>query len=329
MNKFILKKSFNLEAFDSYLKAARDTNQFTNYGMAVQLLEQRARIVLKIDDSKAIIATNNGSTALHAIIYAMSRQDNKSYRVATQDFTFPCNSQGPAGGPIVVDVDANIQIDLNDQYLSQYADMVIVTNCFGHLQNLDYILENTKGKKVIFDNAASPYSFWRGTNSCNLGNASFISLHHTKPLGFGEGGLVIIDKEYEESVRIACNFGLVNGAFNERGGNFKMSELAAAGILQWWDSFDIDSLQKQYLDNYYKELYALRDIDCAVFPHLADNSEIFFPNCLPLIHKQPVGIVNYPDRDVKKYYYPLRGFANSQYVYDRIMCFPITRGIND
>ena len=107
-----------------------------------------------------------------------------------------------------------------------------------------------------------------------------------------------------------------------------MSELAAAGILQWWDSFDIDSLQKQYLDNYYKELYALRDIDCAVFPHLADNSEIFFPNCLPLIHKQPVWIINYPDRDVKKYYYPLRGFANSQYVYDRIMCFPITRGIN-
>jgi hypothetical protein len=38
MNKFILKKLFNLEAFDSYLKAARDTNQFTNYGMAVQLL---------------------------------------------------------------------------------------------------------------------------------------------------------------------------------------------------------------------------------------------------------------------------------------------------
>jgi len=328
MNNFILKKSFNLQSFDSYLIAAKETNQFTNYGMAVQFLEEEARRMLKIEDSKAVIATNNGSTALHAIIYAMSRQDNKSYRVATQDFTFPCNSQGPAEGPIVVDVDANIQIDLNDQYLSQYADMVIVTNCFGHLQNLDYILDNTKGKKVIFDNAASPYSFWNGTNSCNLGNASFISLHHTKPIGFGEGGLVIIDKEYEESVRIACNFGLVNGAFNERGGNFKMSELAAAGILQWWGSFDIDSLQKQYLDNYYKELYTLRDIDFSVFPHLAENTEIFFPNCLPLIHKEPVNISDYADRDVKKYYYPLRGFANSKYVYDRIICFPITRGIN-
>ena len=332
MNKFILKKLFNLEAFNEYLKAAQETNQFTNYGMAVQYLEQRARRMLKIDDSKAVIATNNGSTALHAIIYAMSRQDEKAYRVSTQDFTFPCNSQGPASGPIVVDIDHNLQIDLNDQYLSQYSDMVIVTNCFGHLQNLDYIVENTinKGKKLIFDNAATPYSFWNGTNSCNLGNASFISLHHTKPIGFGEGGLVIIDKEYEESVRIACNFGLVNGAFNERAGNFKMSELAAAGVLQWWDSFnsDIEVIQKQYLNNYYKELYALRDIDCFTFLHQAGEDEIFFPNCLPLIHKEPVNVNAYPDMDVKKYYYPLRGFANSQYVYDRIICFPITRGIN-
>ena len=116
MNNFILKKSFNLQSFDSYLIAAKETNQFTNYGMAVQFLEEEARRMLKIEDSKAVIATNNGSTALHAIIYAMSRQDNKSYRVATQDFTFPCNSQGPAEGPIVVDVDANIQIDLKRVY---------------------------------------------------------------------------------------------------------------------------------------------------------------------------------------------------------------------
>ncbi len=39
---------------------------------------------------------------------------------------------------------------------------------------------------------------------------------------FGEGGLVIIDKEYENSVRAACNFGIVNGIANEYGGNYKM-----------------------------------------------------------------------------------------------------------
>ena len=30
--------------------------------------------------------------------------------------------------------------------------------------------------------------FYEGENSCNLPDASFISLHHTKPIGFGEGG---------------------------------------------------------------------------------------------------------------------------------------------
>ena len=90
-----------------------------------------------------------------------------------------------------------------------YSDTVIVTNIFGHLQNFNEILSKTEGrdKKLIIDNAATPYSFWDGINSCNLGTASYISLHHTKPIGFGEGGLVIIDKKYEEAVRIACNFG--------------------------------------------------------------------------------------------------------------------------
>ena len=54
----------------------------------------------------------------------------------------------------------------------------------------------------------------------------------------GEGGLVIIDKEYEEAVRRACNYGKVGEQFNERSGNFKMSEFSAAGILQYWDQFD-------------------------------------------------------------------------------------------
>jgi hypothetical protein len=56
MNNFILKKSFNLQSFDSYLIAAKETNQFTNYGMAVQFLEEEARRMLKIEDSKAVIA---------------------------------------------------------------------------------------------------------------------------------------------------------------------------------------------------------------------------------------------------------------------------------
>jgi len=69
MIPFLIKKQLDSDRFNEYLITANTTNQFTNYGYAVQLLEQRARDMLKIDDSKAIIATSSGSTALDAIIY--------------------------------------------------------------------------------------------------------------------------------------------------------------------------------------------------------------------------------------------------------------------
>ena len=81
------------------------------------------------------------------------------------------------------------------------------------LQDLDYI-SNHDFPYIIFDNAATPYTFWEGTNSCNYRERDLMYLlHHTKPIGFGEGGLAIIDKKYEESVRIATNFGISRRKF--------------------------------------------------------------------------------------------------------------------
>ena len=52
MIPFILKKQLDSDRFNDYLYTANTTNQFSNYGYAVQLLEQRARDMLKIDDNK-------------------------------------------------------------------------------------------------------------------------------------------------------------------------------------------------------------------------------------------------------------------------------------
>ena len=49
MIPFLIKKQLNSDRFNEYLITANTTNQFTNYGYAVQLLEQRARDMLKID----------------------------------------------------------------------------------------------------------------------------------------------------------------------------------------------------------------------------------------------------------------------------------------
>jgi len=111
-----------------------------------------------------------------------------------------------------------------------------------HLQNLNHIESKLQDSMyLVYDNAATPYSFYEGKNCVNYGVASFVSLHHTKPIGFGEGGLAIIDKKFEKYVRESINFGMDEEKnFTEFGSNCKMSEISAAAILQWWDQFDID-----------------------------------------------------------------------------------------
>ena len=54
-------------------------------------------------------------------------------------------------------------------------------------------------KFLIFDNAATPFTYYKGKSCCNYGHGSTISFHHTKPLGFGEGGAIIVDKKYEKN----------------------------------------------------------------------------------------------------------------------------------
>jgi len=310
---FIQTKQINSKLFLEYLAMANKTNQFTNGGYAVRQLEQRARTMLQITDNKAVIATNSGTSALHAIILTLNKHLGK-LRLATQSFNFPSAIQGPAKDSKILDFDDSLDIDLSN---IDDIDVLIPTNCFGHLQNIDKI--QNKGKIVIYDNAASPYSFWRGYNSCNYGVASFISLHHTKPLGFGEGGLVIIDSYYEQTVRAIIAFDKqANGSFTRLGNNYKMSELAAAGILQWWDQFDINKLKDMYFTRYITLKESLLN-QVNFFKHSAAANEIFFPNCLPVLYTDK----NIESKNAMKYYKPLDNSKIANDVYNKISCLPL------
>jgi dTDP-4-amino-4,6-dideoxygalactose transaminase len=314
MISFTQHKTLNTSAFTKYLEVANSTNQFTNYGYAVRLLEQRARSMLLIDSSKAIIAVCNGAAALNAIVTAI-RTDESVY---SQDFTFPCNFQIADVTTKVFDMTSTFEPDI--EVITERNSIVIITNCFGHVVNIDKVLSHAKkyNLSIIFDNAAAPYSMYSDSNISNYGVASYISLHHTKPIGFGEGGLIVIDKQYEDKIRSIINFGMIDRVPTYKGNNYKMSELAAAGILQWWDSFSIDSLRDKYLVayNYYLGYTNL------VLPNYSNN---FFPNCLPALeHKITVDML-----DIRKYYKPNVGLRYSSILFDKINCIPLTEHLND
>lgn len=313
MIKFTQHKTLNVHNFNKHLHNAIATNQFTNHGAAVATLEQRARVMLKISSSKAVIATSSGASALNAIIQTIRTHEP----VYSQDFTFPCAFQLPDVHTTSFDLDDYYNPDI-EQITSP--GIVIITNCFGHVVDMDKLIAHAKryNQTLVFDNAASPYSFYNNKNISNYGVASFISLHHTKPIGFGEGGLLIIDKQYEHKARSVINFGLINGVPTYKGSNYKMSELSAAGILQWWDCFDIEMLKAAYIRAYYK----YKTLDVQTLPNYSDN---FFPNCLPVVHTK----AEYNNMDVRKYYAPNKGLKNSINLYNKIRCIPLTEFLND
>ena len=331
MIKFIPKKPFDEKVFMKYLNKSVESNQMTNYGPNVQLLEERARKMLKIPEEFDVIATSSGTTALHAVFWAFERQQMKNLNKAVQNYTFPASAQGAMSGATKIDFDIGYNIDLGHSLMQKYSEVICVTNLFGHLQELELVVNRLKaaGKIVIFDNAATPYSFYRGINSCALADGSCVSLHHTKPIGFGEGGLAIIRKEVGKFAREAINFGWVDGAFNERGSNFKMSELSAAGILQYWDSFDIDEMAKTYRENYFEMTYKLASKYSGNSHPNKSDEEGFFPSNLPFIFSEPI----LPEQikakvEVKKYYQPLQDLPVSVDLYARTLNFPIHEKYN-
>lgn len=319
MYSFVQKKHLDKEKLLNHLKIAENTNQYANYGYAVQLLESEAKKRLKISKEKAVIAVNNGTAALHTALLAL-KQYTGLYKIASQDFTFPSGVQGVVTDYEIVDFDYKLNFNfdqINNSHIS------IVTNIFGHLQDIDLIIEKAKQHKqvLIFDNAATPYSFWKNSNICNYGFASFISLHHTKPIGFGEGGLLIIDKEYEELARQTICFGKSdNKSFSRNASNFKMSEISAAAILQWWDQIDFADLASIYRKNYFNSLTQIEG--GYAYPSIDKHSDTFFPSCLPVIHHESSYTSN---TEIKKYYKPLKGLPVSQNLYERILCYPITQ----
>jgi len=323
MTQFILRKNLNIKSFEKYISPAQKTNQFANYGSAVRLLESRARKMLQIDDSKAVIATSSGSSAHHAAFNAIFKKNKYKHKVGSQAFTFPTAGQGPSTACLVVDFNSALNVDI-EEVNSRPIEGLCVTNSFGHIQDLEYISDYLKKDVyLVFDNAATPFSFYNGINSCNYGTAAFISLHHTKPIGFGEGGLLIIDNEFEEMARESINFSFNEQKdFNEWGGNYKMSEISAASILQWWDQFEIEDLREKYLIEYYKLKYELKDESAQTFPHYGD--EEFFPSCLPLIYNKNINLSDINSKhDTAKYYKPIADKPISQSVYDKIICYGI------
>ena len=329
MSSWVPKKKINHERVRELLQESIASNHFTNGSPVVAFLEQRTRDLLKIDVSKAVVCVSNGTVALWAAVAAMELYHSKDLQFCTQSFTFPASAQGYLDNAIIVDIDKDGGIDL-DAINPGTCDGIIVTNIFGNIVDISKYESwcTLNNKFLIFDNAATANTFYKGKNSCNYGSATTLSYHHTKPFGFGEGGCIVIDAKYERSLRNILNFGIDNtsptGKWHRKGGNYKMSDLQAAYIVQYLDSFDSIVEKTTALYSYFLERISYNPA-IRSFPNFSDGTP--FVSCICITVKDSKRIMSKLLAEniyCRKYYNPLIPSPVATALYDNIICISCT-----
>lgn len=330
--EWISKKYIDYKRIQELLKECEKTNQFTNGGVNVNKLENFIRNKFEIDYNKAIVCMCNATVAIWALCKSFEMKQNKKLKWVTQSFTFPSSTQGILQDTIILDIDKEGGLDLNEvEKIKDKIDGIIVTNIFGNVVDIDKYTKWAKinNKYLVFDNAATGYTFYKNKNSCNYGNGSIISFHHTKPFGFGEGGCVIVDKEYEEDIRRLINFGIHNEKglkWDRLGGNYKISEISAVYILQYLEN-NFDKIIKHHIKMYkkYKDKFDM-------YPNFGDKDKTVL-SCFCLFNKKYTKkfINNLIDKGImcRKYYNPLIETKNAYIFYNKILCYPLNLDITN
>lgn len=355
MSAWVPQKTPDGERVTELLRASTDANHFANGGPCVRRLEAflRADVIQPAEtddgaDPWTVVATCSGAAAMHALMAAWCVKANSHLSFVTQAFTFPVSAQGavahhvaivdldPAhGGPLLREGDAT-------------HEAVIVTNAFGRCADLKHYVDwcQRHHALLLLDNAATPYTWYGGRNSCLVGNGSIISLHHTKPFGFGEGGAVVCRRSLEPYVRRMINFGYDGtGAhgWHPLATNGKMSDVAAAYALAFLTSRrgsprallaasdDVHQRMWERLGHLIAHCMpsaALMDMagrqgvrSCVVLMFEdAAASERCIATC------ERLGLV------ARRYYKPLAGrdvVPHAWHVYDRIVCLPCHADVTD
>lgn len=319
MITWLPKKRVNHSEVEKLLSLSAEKGQYTNRGPVVTLLEEKFTKLMDIKYGKTVIAVSNGTTAIQAVIGVLARRLGRPPKIATQSFTFPSSAMEYANDAVILDIDVKTggpSLDL----IPSDTEVLIVTNVFGRCVDVTVYQEFCRNRKIflLFDNAASPLTFIDHTNICNFGNAAIVSLHQTKTVGFGEGGLVIIDQEYRDEVIDITGFGLGSdrSTWCKFALNGRMSDISAAYVLQYINENEskilaLNTVQRDFIQKLGYEIYPSADTTFQVH------------TCIPILCSKEVQRRFYQtDIEFKKYYKPLISLCNSEKMFESILNLP-------
>ena len=278
-----------LEELIPHLRNIWESNIFSNNGPYVQKFEKVCADIYGIDKDRVVCCSN----ATMGLTLAIKALDWKS-SVDTVAYTFPATVQAISWNSLPYTY-LDIHLDKHSAIKNKKQDSsnllaILPYGCpFFELDFKDY-------ESVIIDAASALGNTGKDMmRIINNADASVFSLHATKSLGVGEGGLVI----FRETSKANIFRRLINFGFNEykeiiEGGiNGKMCEIMGAiGYLKLIDIKEIIN-SKNKVSSFYKKY--LKNVSSLVYT-VENHPWQFIPILLPETLKQKRSLV----RDILK-----------------------------
>jgi dTDP-4-amino-4,6-dideoxygalactose transaminase len=250
----------NAEQLAPYLRQIDESRTYSNFGPLVRLLEERIAREFGIEPERLAVVAN-GTTALSAALLGVSARAGTKCLVPS--WTFVASAAAVCAANLVphfIDVSRETWIPDPDA-LRRRSDLdevgaVMIVSPFGtpfDTASWDAFWEET-GIPVIIDGAACFDTIHSIPASRPGRSPIMVSLHATKVLGTGEGGLVVsTDDAVMRRVRQVCNFGIWGSDQDQiLGYNGKLSEYHAAVGLAALDTWPerraaLDGRTQRYL----------------------------------------------------------------------------------
>lgn len=224
------------EQLQPYLERIDAARYYSNYGPLVRELEAAFAAHFRVTPDRVALV-NNGTVALSAALVAAGARPGSKCLLPSWTFVGSAAAAWAANlVPHFVDVDPETWM-LDLEGVKRRADLsevgaVMIVSAFGSpvdTASCDRFTDET-GIPVIIDCAASFDTVATVPTAAPGRSPIMISLHATKVLGTGEGGLVIsTDETFVRRLNQVCNFGVWDSPAGQiLGYNGKMSEYNAA-----------------------------------------------------------------------------------------------------
>lgn len=309
--RYVESKPVDWTIVEQILKLSAEANHWTNFGPVSQLLEAELTRLLGLPDHLHAIVCSNATVALHTLVAMHQHLQQKEIRWVASAFGFYSSCDGILQKAQIVDCNSYGMLDLDSLDPHQF-DGMVVTNMFGQYQELtDYqAYAKANNKVLLIDAAMALHHGQHVANEC-------ISLHHTKPWGFGEGGCAIVDKEHSSLFRDLLAFGhaVPDAPINRLASNGKISDVACAYILMRLKS--IGEIRECYRKQFERITAIGTGLGLRLLGPSASHPGV--PSNVPLMFPRPVVLPHEPKVPARKYYFPLTATPIATSIYHRIV----------